>query len=154
MNKFYLCIFVIFLFFWGKFRQLLPILTNRHLPLLTRGKVYSSCARSVISAVAYVIPWFLFVNHGCYIPKCSSWRVGFENGCCEFFPKVWRSRSMVKGQLNKNWRCMSIVAILVIMTMRCRSYNLIFQICLPKVFVIAKMGMTLTFNFERSRSFS
>ena len=26
---------------WGKFRQLLPLLTNRHLPLLTRGKVYS-----------------------------------------------------------------------------------------------------------------
>ena len=24
---------------WGKFRQLLPLLTNRHLPLLTRGKV-------------------------------------------------------------------------------------------------------------------
>ena len=28
---------------WGKFRQLLPLLTNRHLPLLIRGKVYSSC---------------------------------------------------------------------------------------------------------------
>ena len=28
---------------WGKFRQLLPLLTNRHLPLPTRGKVYSSC---------------------------------------------------------------------------------------------------------------
>ena len=25
---------------WGKFRQLLPLLTNRHLPLLTRGKVW------------------------------------------------------------------------------------------------------------------
>ena len=33
---------------WGKFRQLLPLLTNRHLPLLTRDKVYSSCARSVM----------------------------------------------------------------------------------------------------------
>ena len=32
----------------GKFRQLLPLLTNRHLPLLTRGKVYSSCVRSVM----------------------------------------------------------------------------------------------------------
>ena len=32
---------------WGKFRQLLPLLTNRHLPLLTRGKVYS-CVRSVM----------------------------------------------------------------------------------------------------------
>ena len=29
---------------WGKFRQLLPLLTNR----LTRGKVYSSCVRSVM----------------------------------------------------------------------------------------------------------
>ena len=33
---------------WGKFRQLLPLLTNRHLPLLTRAKVYSSCVRSVM----------------------------------------------------------------------------------------------------------
>ena len=33
---------------WGKFRQLLPLLTNHHLPLLTRGKVYSSCVRSVM----------------------------------------------------------------------------------------------------------
>ena len=33
---------------WGKFRQLLPLLTNRHLPLLTRGKVYSACVRSVM----------------------------------------------------------------------------------------------------------
>ena len=33
---------------WGKFRQLLPLLTNRYLPLLTRGKVYSSSVRSVM----------------------------------------------------------------------------------------------------------
>ena len=33
---------------WGKFCQLLPLLTNCHLPLLTRGKVYSSCVRSVM----------------------------------------------------------------------------------------------------------
>ena len=33
---------------WGKFRQLLPLLTNRHLLLLTRSKVYSSCVRSVM----------------------------------------------------------------------------------------------------------
>ena len=33
---------------WGKFRQLLLLLTNRHMPLLTRGKVYSSCVRSLI----------------------------------------------------------------------------------------------------------
>ena len=33
---------------WGKFRQLLPLLTNHQVPLLTRGKVYSSCVRSVM----------------------------------------------------------------------------------------------------------
>ena len=33
---------------WGKFRQLLPLLTSRQVPLLTRGKVYSSCVRSVM----------------------------------------------------------------------------------------------------------
>ena len=32
----------------GKFRQLLLLLTNRQVPLLTRGKVYSSCVRSVM----------------------------------------------------------------------------------------------------------
>ena len=33
---------------WGKFRELLPLLTNRHLPLTTRGRVYSACIRSVM----------------------------------------------------------------------------------------------------------
>ena len=33
---------------WGKFRQLLLLLTNRNLPLLTRGRVYSTCVRSVM----------------------------------------------------------------------------------------------------------
>ena len=32
----------------GGFRQLLPLLTSRQVPLLTRGKVYSSCVRSVV----------------------------------------------------------------------------------------------------------
>jgi hypothetical protein len=33
---------------WGKFRELLPLLTSRVVPLTTRGKVYSSCVRSVM----------------------------------------------------------------------------------------------------------
>ena len=33
---------------WGKFRQLLPLLTNRNLPLLNRGRIYSTCIRSVM----------------------------------------------------------------------------------------------------------
>ena len=33
---------------WDKFRQLLPLLTNRNLPLLTRGRVSSTCFRNVI----------------------------------------------------------------------------------------------------------
>ena len=33
---------------WGKFRELLPVLTNRHLPLFSRGRVYSTCVRSVM----------------------------------------------------------------------------------------------------------
>ena len=33
---------------WDKFCQLLPLLPSRHLSLLTRGKVYSSCVRSVM----------------------------------------------------------------------------------------------------------
>ena len=33
---------------WGKFRQLLPLLTNCNVPLVTRGRVYSTCVRSVM----------------------------------------------------------------------------------------------------------
>ena len=33
---------------WGKFRKLLPILTSKHLPLVVRGKVYSTCVRSAM----------------------------------------------------------------------------------------------------------
>ena len=33
---------------WNKFRELLPILTNKNLPATTRGRVYSSCVRSVM----------------------------------------------------------------------------------------------------------
>ena len=33
---------------WGKFRQLLPLLTNRNVPLVTRGRMYSTCVRSLM----------------------------------------------------------------------------------------------------------
>ena len=33
---------------WGKLRQLLPLLTNRDVPLVTRGRVDSTCVRSVM----------------------------------------------------------------------------------------------------------
>jgi len=31
---------------WNKFRQLLPLLTNRDISLIRRGRLYSSCVRS------------------------------------------------------------------------------------------------------------
>jgi len=31
---------------WNKFRQLLPLLTNRDISLVRRGRLYSSCVRS------------------------------------------------------------------------------------------------------------
>ena len=33
---------------WSKFRELLPLLTSRSLPLLTKGRVYQACVRSVM----------------------------------------------------------------------------------------------------------
>ena len=33
---------------WNKFRELLPLLASRSLPLLTKGKVYQSCVHSVM----------------------------------------------------------------------------------------------------------
>ena len=39
-------------FAWGKFHQLLPLLINSNLPLLTRGWVYSTCMRSVMMHAA------------------------------------------------------------------------------------------------------
>ena len=47
---------------WGKFCQLLPLLTKRHLPLLTRGKVYSceecdaACSRDLGHEGGYTEP--------------------------------------------------------------------------------------------------
>ena len=31
---------------WNKFRQLVPVLTNRDISLIRRGRLYSSCVRS------------------------------------------------------------------------------------------------------------
>ena len=33
---------------WNKFRQLVPLLTNKDISLIMRGKLYSSCVRSSI----------------------------------------------------------------------------------------------------------
>ena len=49
---------------WGKFRQLLPLLTNRNVPLVTRGRVYSTCVRSVMlhAAETWAIRWICNVK--------------------------------------------------------------------------------------------
>jgi len=31
---------------WNKFRQLVPLLTNKYISLIVRGRLYSSCVRS------------------------------------------------------------------------------------------------------------
>ena len=41
---------------WVKFRQLLPLLANRHLSLLTRGRVYSTCVRRAMLHAAETWP--------------------------------------------------------------------------------------------------
>ncbi len=33
---------------WGKFKKLLPILTNKHLFLKSRGRVFDACVRSAL----------------------------------------------------------------------------------------------------------
>jgi len=33
---------------WNKFRQLIPLLTNRDISLIRRGRLYSSCVRSSV----------------------------------------------------------------------------------------------------------
>ena len=42
---------------WGKFRELLQILTNKHLPLPSRGRVYSTCVRSVMLHLSLIHIW-------------------------------------------------------------------------------------------------
>ena len=41
---------------WAKFRQLLPLLANRHLSLLTRGRAYSTCVRRAMLHAAETWP--------------------------------------------------------------------------------------------------
>jgi len=38
---------------WKKFRQLVPLLTNRDTSLIRRGRLYSSCVRSSTLHLAY-----------------------------------------------------------------------------------------------------
>ena len=33
---------------WNKFKQLVPLLTNKDIPLIRRGKLYSSCVYEVV----------------------------------------------------------------------------------------------------------
>ena len=41
---------------WKKFRELLPVLTSRHLSYKTRGHVYSSCDRAMIRQICSIKP--------------------------------------------------------------------------------------------------
>ena len=47
-NTFLHVLFFVSLLMWKKFRELLPVLTPRHLSYKTRGHVYSSCVRSAL----------------------------------------------------------------------------------------------------------
>ena len=33
---------------WNKFRQLVPLLTNKDISLIMRGRLYSSCVQSIL----------------------------------------------------------------------------------------------------------
>jgi len=48
---------------WNKFRQLVPLLTNKDVSVIMRGRLYSSCVRSSML-------------HG-----CETWPVRKENVC-------------------------------------------------------------------------
>ena len=41
---------------WDKFRQLVPLLTNRDISLIRRGRLYSSCVRSSMLHVSETWP--------------------------------------------------------------------------------------------------
>ena len=41
---------------WTKFKELLPVLTSRHLSYKTRGHVYSSCVRSAMLHASETLP--------------------------------------------------------------------------------------------------
>ena len=58
---------------WGKFRKLLPWLTNQAILLISRGKVYNSCIRSAmlygcecwtLTTAAFVVQCYMAVNVG------------------------------------------------------------------------------------------
>ena len=41
---------------WNKFRQLVPLLTNRDISLIRRGRLYSSCVRSSMLHISEIGP--------------------------------------------------------------------------------------------------
>ena len=54
----------------GKFRQMLPLLTNGNLSLLTRGRVHSTCLKSVMRAAENNAITMVTLNRLC-INDCS-----------------------------------------------------------------------------------
>ena len=58
--------------------------------------------RGHYSGVAYVIPWPLFVNQECYIPKCLTRRAVFENSSCEFFQSLFKVKAKGQRSVLKN----------------------------------------------------
>ena len=88
-----------FLIFWGNVINI--NISTTKLPLRHVSSLFFQCQicssyRISYSWITYVIPWPLFVNHDCYIPKCLSWCVNFKSDSCEYFLSPFKVK--VTGQ--------------------------------------------------------
>jgi len=56
---------------WNKFRQLVPLLTNKDVSLIMRGRLYSSCVRSTMQNPPYrSLSFVSFKIHYMDFPDC------------------------------------------------------------------------------------
>ena len=78
----------------GKFRKLLPIPTSKHLPLVVRGKVYSTCVRSAM--LHYLV--FMVLKSACAYDVLDDMDMSEEPVVVLTRSLTWLSPVLVDGE--------------------------------------------------------
>ena len=79
---------------WGTFRQLLPFLSNRHLSLLVRGRIYSTCVRRALLHAAET--WAVTVSTVNRLKRNNLARI--LNGKADFKIDLSKNPTLGKGK--------------------------------------------------------
>ena len=91
---------------WGKFRELIPLLTSTTIYLAKHGQLYSSCVRSTLihtSTLVYIHKLFLFLSFACLFSVHNTISLSCHERVCliwlhfeRYFSHHQAKRSLIK----------------------------------------------------------